>query len=137
MVLVPLTAACIAMAAGAYRLPEADLYAILAVEGGRVGQAVASGGGSSDLGPFQVNSRWGPALGRFWGVSAEDALSRLKNDGCANAVAATAILRGAITETGGDLTAAIGLYHSHTPTLSEAYRMKVEAVAKQLLESRK
>ncbi len=83
MVLVTLTAACIAMAADAYRLPESDLYAILAVEGGRVGQAAASAGGSSDLGPFQVNSRWGPALGRFWGVSSEDALSRLKNNGCA------------------------------------------------------
>ena len=112
------------MSASAYRLPETDLYAILAVEGGRVGQAVASAGGSSDLGPFQVNSRWGPALGRFWGVSTEDALSRLKNDGCANAVAATAILRGAVTETNGDLVAAIGLYHSHSARLAKRYRTK-------------
>jgi len=137
MALIPLTAACIAMAARAYQLPSTYLYAILAIEAGRVGQAVEDKNGTSDLGPFQVNTRWGPALGRYWRISAADALVRVRDDGCANAIAATAILKKELNEVHGDLPTALGLYHSHSPALAEAYRDRVLIFAENLREGRK
>ena len=137
MPLIPLTAACIAMAARAYQLPSSYLYAILAAEHGRVGQTVENKNGTSDLGPFQINTRWGPALGRYWRISAADALVRVRDNGCANAIAATAILKKAINETHGDLPTALGFYHSHSPELAEAYRDKVLIFAEDLRERRR
>lgn len=123
--LAPLTAAYLVAAAQAYQIPQSYLYAILAVEGGRVGQAVADRNGTSDLGPFQINTRWGPAVARFWGMPLEAALSRVQTDGCANSIIAAAILKGCLSETRGDLSAAVGLYHSHTAELAQRYRERV------------
>jgi Transglycosylase SLT domain len=136
MLLVPLTAACIAMAARAYQLPSTYLYAILAVERGRVGQAVGNTDGTSDLGPFQVNTRWGPALGRYWRVSTAEALVRVRDNGCANAIAATAILKRAVNEAHGDLPTALEFYHSHSPDLAESYRERVLMTVKEFRRSR-
>jgi hypothetical protein len=132
MILAPLTAACLAAAAGAYRIPENYLYAILAVEGGRVGQAVPDKNGTSDLGPFQVNTRWGRSLAQYWSLPVSDALERVRDDGCANAVAASAILKGVLDEAHGDLATALGLYHSHSRELREPYRNKVLTIAESL-----
>jgi hypothetical protein len=137
MPLIPLTAVCLAMAARAYQFPSINLYAILAVEGGRVGQAVEDKNGTSDLGPFQINTRWGPALGRYWRVSTAEALALVRDDGCANAIAAAAILKRAVNEAHGDLPAALGLYHSHSPDLAESYRERVLIFAENLRERRK
>jgi hypothetical protein len=125
--LVPLTAACLTAAAYAYQIPQNYLYAILATEGGKVGQAVANRNGTKDLGPFQINSRWAPAIARYLHLSVEEAVARVRDDGCANAIVATAILRSCSNETGGDFTAAVGLYHSHSPHLAEEYREKALA----------
>jgi hypothetical protein len=122
--LAPLTAVCLAAAAHAYQIPPTYLYAILSVEGGRVGEAVANRNGSSDLGPFQINSAWGPAIGRFWNLSVGDALARVRDDGCANAVIAAAILKECAIETRGDFPGAMGFYHSHRSDLAERYREK-------------
>ena len=137
MPLIPLTAVCIAMAARAYQFPSTNLYAILATEDGRVGQAVGNKNGTSDLGPFQVNTRWGPALGRYWKVSTAEALVLVRDNGCANAVAAAAILKQAVNESHGDLPAALGLYHSHSPELADSYRNRVLIFAENLRERRK
>ena len=123
--LAPLTAACLAAAAHAYQIPTAYLYAILAVEGGRVGQSVADKNGTRDLGPFQINSGWGQSLGRFWSQPGDKVLERVADDGCANAIVAAAILAGALNQARGDLPRALGLYHSHTAKLAEAYRQKI------------
>jgi hypothetical protein len=125
--LAPLTAACLAAAAHAYEIPQGYLYAILAVEGGRVGQAVLDSNGTSDLGPFQINTAWGPAIARYWGESVDQALARVRDDGCANAVIAAAILKECVAETHGDSRLAFGLYHSRNPELAEPYRRKALA----------
>ena len=132
MVLAPLTAACIATAAGAYQLPQTYLYAILATEGGHVGQAVSNKNGTSDLGPFQINTSWGQALARFWNLPTTEVLDRVRDDGCANAIAASAILKGVLNQARGDLPMALGLYHSHSTKLAESYRRKVLSAAEKL-----
>ena len=137
MPLIPLTAACIAMAARAYQLPSTYLYAILEAEHGHVGQTVENRNGTAELGPFQINTRWGPSLGRYWRISTVDALVRVRDNGCANAVAATAILKKELNEVHGDLPTALGLYHSHSPELAEAYRDRVLIFAEDLREGRK
>jgi hypothetical protein len=124
------------MAARAYQLPSNYLYAILAAEHGRVGQAVENRNGTSDLGPFQINTRWGPALGRYWRISTAEALLRVRDDGCANATAATAILKKAVNEAHGDLPTALGFYHSHSWELAEPYRERVLTFAENLQERR-
>jgi hypothetical protein len=130
-----LTAACLATASHAFQLPVIDLYAILKIEGGQVGQAVHNGNGSDDLGPFQINTAWGPAIGRYWRLSIPDALDRVWDDGCANAVIASAILRKVLNETRGDLPKAIGLYHSHTDVLAARYRDAVLEVERRFSRS--
>ena len=132
MLLAPLTAACLAVAAHAYRLPEPYLYAILKTEGGSVGQAVHNKNGTDDLGPFQINTAWGPAIGRYWHVSVPRALEHVRDDGCANALIASAILKKMLIETRGDFPKAIGFYHSHTAALAATYRDAVLGTAEKL-----
>lgn len=132
MPLIPLTAACIAIAARAYQLPPVHLYAILATERGHVGEGVENKNGTSDLGPFQVNTQWGPAFGRYWRVPRAEALARIKDDGCANAIAATAILKGLVNESNGDIPTALGLFHSHSLNLAQLYRTHILSVADEL-----
>ena len=50
------------------------------------------------------------------------ALEHVRDDGCANAVIASAILKKFLIETHGDFPKAIGFYHSHTPALAVSYR---------------
>jgi hypothetical protein len=134
--LAPLTAACLAAAAHSYHLPETYLYAILRTEGGRVGQAVHNTNGTDDLGPFQINTAWGPAIGRYWHVSVPRALEHVRDDGCANAIIASAILKKMLIETRGDFPKAIGFYHSHTPARAASYRDAVLDVAAKLVRGR-
>jgi hypothetical protein len=130
--LAPLTAVCLATAAHAYHLPETYLYAILKTEGGSVGQAVHNKNGTDDLGPFQINTAWGPAIGRYWHVSVPRALEHVRDDGCANALIASAILKKMLIETRGDFPKAIGFYHSHTAALAATYRDAVLGTAEKL-----
>jgi hypothetical protein len=135
--LAPLTAVCLAAAAQAYRIPQDYLYAILAVEGGRVGAAVINKNGTHDLGPFQINTSWGNAIARYWRLPVEEALNRVRDDGCANALIAAAILRGCANETRDDMVAALGLYHSHSQGLAQPYREKVQILARDIEKSAK
>jgi hypothetical protein len=129
MLLVPLTAACMTWAAHSYELPEAYLYAILKQEAGHVGEAVHNKNGTDDLGPFQINTAWGPDIGRYWRIPTTQALERVKNNGCANAIIATAIFKKMLIETKGDYAKAIGFYHSHTEALAAPYRSRVLQIA--------
>ncbi len=133
MFLAPLTAACLVAAANSYRLPPVYLYAIVKTEGGRVGQAVRNTNGTYDLGPFQINSAWGPAIGRYWRMPVPQALERVRDNGCANAIIAAAILKKFLIETKGDYPKAIGYYHSHTAALAATYRNAVLDTAAILL----
>ncbi len=133
MILAPLTAACLASAAHGYQLPRVYLTAILKIEGGRVGQAVPNTNGTWDLGPFQINSAWGPAIGRYWHMPPQQALLWVRDNGCANVVIASAILKRYLLEAKGDYPKAIGFYHSHTEALAATYRKAVLTTAASLL----
>jgi hypothetical protein len=127
--LAPLTAVCLTAASQAYQIPPNYLYSILTTEGGRVGEATLNRNGTEDLGPFQINSAWGPAAGKYWHISVPQAIVRVRDDGCANALIASAILRKFLIETRGDLPKAIGFYHSHSEAKAASYRTAVLAAA--------
>jgi len=135
VLLAPLTAFCLAASAHAYHLPEVYLHAILKTEGGQVGQQVRNTNGTYDLGPFQINTVWGPAIGRYWHIPATRALERVRDDGCANALIASAILKKMLIETKGDFPKAIGYYHSHTAALAASYRDIVFDVAEKFTKN--
>ncbi len=128
--IVPLTAACLMAAASGYGLPPSAMNAILAVEGGRVGQAVANKNGSHDLGPFQINTVWLDSFTGYWRLPNRATTERLlRDDGCANAWAAAAILKSHLIYTG-RIDRAIARYHSATPPIGAAYLEKVSAAAR-------
>ena len=52
----PLTADCVLDAAHISGMPVAALFAILATEGGKTGEALSNRNGTWDIGPFQVNT---------------------------------------------------------------------------------
>ncbi len=52
----PLTADCVLDAARISGMPVAALFAILATEGGKTGEALSNRNGTWDIGPFQVNT---------------------------------------------------------------------------------
>ncbi len=124
--------ACMAAAASFYALPPRVLPAIQLVEGGRIGIVAADPDGTFDLGVMQVNTRWLAPLARVTRLTEAEVRARLILDPCFNIAAAAAILRTYLVETHGDLMAAIGDYHSHTPALNLAYRQAVVRAAELL-----
>jgi hypothetical protein len=121
--------ACMAAAAAFYHLPPRVLPAIHAVEGGTLGSVHINTNGSADLGMMQVNTIWVEPLAGFAHMDREAVVVHLLNDPCFNIAASAAIMRFYLTEAHGNLMAAIGHYHSHTPELSAAYQDKVLAAA--------
>ena len=128
--------ACMAAAAAFYHLPPRVLPSIQAVEGGKIGSVRMNTNGSADLGVMQVNTIWVKPLADFAHMNRKAVTERLLNDPCFNIAASAAIMRVYLTESQGDLMAAIGYYHSHAPTLSAAYRNKVVAAATALFRQR-
>ena len=110
-------------------LPPRVLPAIQAVEGGRVGMASKNTNGSEDLGLMQVNTLWLPLISRHTGMSREALRDKLINDACFNIAVGGAILKFYLHETRGDLLAAVGNYHSHTPLRHRAYQTRVVGAA--------
>jgi Transglycosylase SLT domain len=121
--------ACMAAAAAFYHLPPRVLPSIQAVEGGRPGLVHMNANETADLGVMQVNTIWVQPLAQYARMPRDAVADRLINDPCFNIAAAAAIMRLYLTEAHGDLLAAVGHYHSHTPTLSTAYRQKVLTAA--------
>ncbi|MDB5403955.1 MAG: lytic transglycosylase [Rhodopila sp.] len=121
--------ACMAAAAAFYHLPPRVLPSIQAVEGGKVGSVQINTNGSADLGLMQVNTIWVQPLADLAHMNRQAVIDRLQHDPCFNIAASAAIMRFYLTETHGNLMAAIGYYHSHTPGLSTAYQEKVLAAA--------
>lgn len=117
----PLTADCVLDAARASGMPAAALFAILATEGGRMGEALSNKNGTWDLGCFQVNTVHLKDLAAM-GISARAVLC----DGRANAHAAAWLLRKEYRRTG-NLWQAIGAYHSRTPHRRDAYIRRVKS----------
>ena len=117
----PLTADCVVDAARASGMPVAALFAILATEGGKTGEALSNRNGTWDMGPFQVNTTHINEL-VMMGIAPETVL----RDGRVNAYAAAWLLRKEYRRTG-DLWEAIGTYHSRTPRRRDAYVRRVKA----------
>ena len=121
--LVPLTMACLLSAARHYMVPPVVLEASRVVENGETGKSQRNASGTSDLGPFQVNSVWIRPL-RQKGVRLT--FSRLRDNGCVNVFVAAYILsqeeRRAPRHS---LRIAIGHYHSHRPSEARKYRARV------------
>lgn len=115
----PLTAACVLDAAHTHGMPAAALFAILATEGGKTGEALSNTNGTWDLGPFQINTVHLKDLAAI-GISPSAVLC----DGRVNAHAAAWLLRKEYRRTG-NLWQAIGAYHSRTPHLRDAYLRRV------------
>jgi hypothetical protein len=137
---VALTPACITYVAGLYDLPIAVLDGLRAVEGGRVGQVTRNRNGTVDIGPFQVNSSWLPYFRRAWHRSSDAKTEDLlRDDGCANALAAGIVFRMAVDQAHGDIGTAVGFYNApHNPALAAAYRGRiVTALRKMLMNSRR
>ena len=126
-----------AAAAAFYHLPPRVLPSIHAVEGGTVGLVRFNSNGSADLGVMQVNTIWVAPLADFTRLNSPAVIERLLHDPCFNIAAAAAIMRLYLTEAHGNLMAAIGYYHSHTPGLGAAYQDKVIAAAGDLFRPRR
>jgi hypothetical protein len=120
--------ACMTAVAAFYHLPPQALPAIRQVEGGRPGLVRHDADGSDDLGPMQVNTRWIAPLAHETRLSPARLRRALLADGCFNVGVAGAILRIQLDARKGDLGAAIGDYHSHTPALHDAYAARVLSV---------
>jgi len=118
-----------AAAAAFYHLPPRILPSIQAVEGGQPGLVRMNSNQTADLGLMQVNTIWIKPLADYAHITQPVVLDLLKNDSCFNIAAAAAIMRSYLTEARGNLMVAVGFYHSHTPTLGQAYRQKVVAAA--------
>ena len=124
--------ACMALVAAMNQVPPRALAAIAAVEGGQPGQASRNRDGTEDLGPMQVNTRWLPAIAAATGGTVDSARARLLGDECFNVSAGAAILRTYLAEEHGNLLQAVGDYHSHTPLLNQAYRIRVLGAARRM-----
>jgi soluble lytic murein transglycosylase-like protein len=117
--------ACMALVASLYHLPPRVLPAIQRVEGGTPGNIHHNTDGSDDYGVMQVNTIWLAPLAAYTHLPPQVVRARLIVSPCFNIAAAGAILRTYLNETHGDLMAAVGDYHSHTPALNRSYQAKV------------
>ena len=127
--------ACMLTIAAHFNLPPRILPSIQKVEGGQVGVAHLNANGTEDLGLMQVNSLWVAPLAQRLGVSAEVMRARLLQDACFNITVAGAVVRVYLNRSNGDVLAAVGNYHSHTPIFHQAYQAKVIGAAVALFGS--
>lgn len=122
-----LVVSCLYAGATYYQVPIDTLLGILQQEGGRSGRESAENkNGTRDLGLWQINTHWLREFAKAWGVSEEEARSRIRDDGCTNAVTAAYVLRTKINAAGGDLKKGIQWYNSANPAYGVPYREKVE-----------
>jgi hypothetical protein len=124
--------ACMAAAAAFYHLPPRVLPSIQIVEGGGVRSVHLNANGTADLGVMQVNTIWVQPLATYARMHPDIVIHRLLDDPCFNIAASAAIMRTYLNEAHGNLMAAIGYYHSHTPGLGATYQDKVLAAASSL-----
>jgi hypothetical protein len=125
-----------AAAAAFYNLPPRVLPSIQAVEGGQIGTVHMNTNGTADLGVMQVNTTWVHALSAATKATPAVVETHLIYDPCFNIQSAAAILQVYLHEARGNLLAAVGLYHSHTPALRNLYMSQVLRSAQSLFGSR-
>jgi len=123
---------CVRVAARVNGVPPAVLLMLLQVEGGRLGEVSGNRNGTVDIGPFQVNEIWLPAVARHWGLPVAEAFPILRDNFCGNADAAAWILQGTLAEAHGDFWDGVGRYHSARSDLKATYLRRVLAAARRL-----
>ena len=123
---------CVRVAARVNGVPPAVLLMLLQVEGGRLGEVSGNRNGTVDIGPFQVNEIWLPAVAQHWGMTVAEAFPILRDNFCGNADAAAWVLRGALADAHGDFWEGVGRYHSARSDLKAAYLRRVLAAARRL-----
>jgi hypothetical protein len=129
--------ACMMAVAHFYHLPPRVLPSIQAVEGGFRGAINRNADGSEDLGVMQINTIWVGPMARAAGLPEAEVRRRLADDACFNIAAAGLVMRTYLLETHGNLMAAVGDYHSHTPVLNAEYQARVTAAARALFARQK
>lgn len=127
---------CVRVASRVNGVPPAVLLMLLQVEGGRLGEVSGNRNGTVDIGPFQVNEIWLPAVAQHWGMTADEAFAILRDNFCGNADAAAWILRSALADAHGDFWEGVGRYHSTRSDLQAAYLRRVLAAARRLRSGR-
>lgn len=125
---------CMLLVAATTGLPPRVLPVIQSIEGGSAGMVRPDSNGTDDLGVMQVNTIWLPALARRSGLPREEVRQRMIDDPCFNIAAAALILRTYLAQDHGNLDAAIGDYHSHTPALNIAYLARAERHAQEMFD---
>lgn len=110
---------CVNEAAETYAVPAELILAIIFVEGGRNGIAMANKNGTLDYGVMQINSSWLPRIADKGSDS-----YRLQYDACHNVMIGTWILKQNL-KSSHNLMRAIGNYHSHSPGLNQNYARQV------------
>lgn len=124
--LVPLSASCLLDVSRAFRVHPDILLAVLIVEGGTVGKdSRPNQNGSTDIGPFQINTVHLHRLAAM-GISREE----LRNNGCTNAKVAAWLVTQAVADqpisTPEEYLTALANYHSRSQDKNAIYRRKLE-----------
>ncbi len=127
---------CMLVVAATTGLPPRVLPVIQSIEGGQIGMVRQDTNGTADLGVMQVNTIWIPELAARAGLGTAQTRQLLIEDPCFNIAASALILRTYLVQTNGQLIAAIGDYHSHTPALNSAYAALAETKARALFETK-
>jgi len=119
---------CINQAAVVYNVPATMIISVLKTEGGRNGMASLNKDGTYDYGPMQVNSCWLKKIAKY-GITQQ----KLQYDPCINVAVGTWILALSIAD-GRDVWHGVGIYHSHTDSLNQRYKQKVQYFHKWLMD---
>lgn len=111
---------CVFKAAAEQNVPAAIMFAVLVVEGGKVGSERMNRDGSVDLGPAQINANtWIPELNNI-----KYNRTTLRDDGCINIEAAAKIMSFNLNESK-SFWRGVGRYHSGTPKHNLTYRLLI------------
>ena len=114
------TMECIEHAAKTSGVSLLVLKGILQAEGGTPGRASLNRNGTKDVGPMQINTIWTKTFANM-GVP----MIALKNNGCANILAGTWILKTHLNDMAGDQWKAVARYHSKTRKYQYRYLRSV------------
>ncbi len=129
---------CIIGAAKRHKLPISLMYALLSVEGGKLGtESYNKADKTYDYGPSQINSWW---IKNSWKIpklkKMNVTIDGLKHDACNNIEISAIIMRDNLN--GADSTwVGIGRYNSWSDGNNFAYRIKIYKALKKIAASNK
>lgn len=120
---------CMLAVSAALHIPPRILPTLHKLEGGSPGIISKNTNGTEDIGVMQINSAWLPTMAARAHLPLAETRARLLADPCFNIAAAGLILRVYYTQAGNAWLPAVGDYHSHTPSLHDAYLAQAESEA--------